>query len=127
MAQLHTRYIFATGAWCALIFYLSSVQDPPDPGLSIPYLDKVAHALLYAGLTATLAYGIRESNEAPGVFVQWCVPVLFALVYGVTDELHQVFVPMRTWELSDLIADGSGAILAQVLYAAWLWQRPKPQ
>lgn len=127
MGQLQTRYIVATAAWCGLIFYVSSITDPPDPGVSLPYLDKAVHMLLYAGLTATLSYGIRKSNETPGPWVQWVVPVVFAVVYGFTDELHQLYVPNRGWENADIVADGAGAVLAQLAHAVWFWRRPAQQ
>jgi VanZ family protein len=42
--------------------------------------------------------------------------VLATSVYGATDELHQLFVPQRSTELSDVVADSLGAALA-----AWVW------
>ena len=122
MGQLHTRYILLTATYCAGIFYLSSLSEPPDPGISIPYLDKFVHALLYAGLAATVSIGIRRSNETVQPWVQMWIPVTFATAYGVMDEVHQMFVPNRDWELSDLIADAVGAGLAQLALVHGLWR-----
>jgi len=48
--------------------------------------------------------------------------VLASTVYGVTDEVHQRFVPGRTADLLDLAADAVGATIAAVgaLAARWL-------
>ena len=37
-----------------------------------------------------------------------------ALLYGVTDELHQSFVPDRTGKAADLVWDGAGALIGVV-------------
>jgi VanZ family protein len=38
-------------------------------------------------------------------------------VYGATDEWHQAFVPLRTSDVRDWIADTTGGALAILLYA----------
>jgi len=37
--------------------------------------------------------------------------LLASILYGATDEFHQVFVPGRTPEIYDLVADGVGALI----------------
>lgn len=120
--QLKLRYIVLIGAYCAGIFYLSSLSDPPDPAISIPLRDKLVHAVLYGGLAATTSIGIRRSNETVRPWVQWWVPIVFAVLYGITDEAHQLFVPNRTWEFSDLLADVIGAAVAQAVLVGVLWR-----
>lgn len=124
MGELKNRYIALIGAYCAGIFYLSSISDPPDPGISLPLMDKLVHMVLYGGLAATVSIGIRRSNETVKPWVQWWVPIVFAVAYGVTDELHQVFVPNRGWQLSDLVADALGAVVAQVILVRGVWRAP---
>ncbi len=125
MGELKAPYILVTGLYCALIFYLSSLSDPPDPGFHFPGLDKVVHLILYAGLAATVSVGIYRSNETVKQGVQFWVPVVFALLYGLTDEIHQIFVPNRSFEWADLLADLCGALLVQALFIGFLnHQRP---
>lgn len=35
--------------------------------------------------------------------------LLISILYGISDEIHQMFVPMRTPDMMDLLADGIGA------------------
>ncbi len=42
--------------------------------------------------------------------------VCLAVVYGLTDELHQYFVPGREVEFLDILADGTGAFLGQMVF-----------
>ena len=97
------------GAYMALIFWLSSMSAPPSPG---PINDKLLHFLFYAGLAAVTlratAGGRLTGLTAPAALLAW----LIATAYGVTDEFHQSFVPRRSPEIADLVADALGAAAA---------------
>lgn len=84
-----------------LLFLLSHQPDVADPFDFPDWLpvDKLAHAGLYAVLGA-LFYLAGLSPLAA---------VMITGLYGVTDELHQAFVPGRQPELLDLLADIVGA------------------
>ena len=96
----------------ALIFAVSSISNPPDLSTSIG--DKGAHGLLYVGLAAlivrALAGGWRPFGGGIAV-----AAVVYSTLYGVSDELHQLFVPNRTADVADLAADAVGAVVAVVL------------
>lgn len=103
--------------YAAIIFSLSSASHLPDlpRGLS----DKGAHLLLYCGFGFLIARALAGGLGRPVPL--WVLPfvVLLAVAYGVSDELHQLFVPRRHFDLLDLAADAIGASLgAGVL---WLW------
>jgi VanZ family protein len=49
--------------------------------------------------------------------------VLFSTAYGLTDEIHQHFVPPRQMDGLDLLADASGAALAAVIMYAGIIRR----
>jgi VanZ family protein len=102
--------------YCALIFALSSVSSVPTlpGGLS----DKVAHALLYSGLGLLVARA-ASGGVRPASFRVLLVVVGFAAVYGLSDEVHQLFVPRRQFDLRDLLADVTGAAFGAGVW--WLW------
>jgi VanZ family protein len=50
------------------------------------------------------------------------LPVAIALLYGITDEWHQSYVPGRSPDVRDVVADTVGAVLA-MLVVAWLVRR----
>jgi VanZ family protein len=95
----------------ALIFTASSrsrVAGPP-----VVYFDKYAHFFVY-GLLGTLLVRALQGRRGAA----WAALALASL-YGVSDEFHQHFVPGRSCEVGDWIADTSGAALAILLYATW--------
>jgi VanZ family protein len=103
--------------YCALIFALSSVSSVPalPGGMS----DKVAHALLYSGLGFLVARGVSGGVAYSPSMRHAAVVIGFAAAYGLSDEVHQLFVPMRQFDLKDLSADVVGAALGTAAW--WLW------
>ena len=99
--------------YCVAIFLLSSLSVENLPPLNTPESDKVAHALLFGGLALTLGWGIRRAHPKASIRLVFLIPVVFASLFGATDELHQVFVPTRNADWWDLAADALGATLAQ--------------
>jgi VanZ family protein len=89
----------------AVIFYLSSLQDPL-PALTARVWDKSLHLVEYGGLGALLLLALRASAVAPRRAVLGAVAA--ASLYGATDELHQAFVPGRTCDARDWAADSVG-------------------
>ncbi len=114
-----------TVCYCAGIFWLSSRPAPPTPIQRFPGDDKVAHALLYAGLTAVVSVGMHRSGKSSARRVFY-LPLLFAMLYGITDELHQHFVPPRTCDFFDWCADATGALLIQLALFRWAWKARVP-
>lgn len=97
--------------YCAFIFYLSSQSNISGPSW-IP--DKVAHLALYSGLgwlTARCSAGYGSSR-----IKVWISAWAFCLIYGISDEFHQYFVPGRTAEVGDVIADMLGGLVGAAAY-----------
>ena len=95
-------------AWAGVIFYLSSRSRIPGPDVS--GIDKVAHFGAYALLLWLLAYATERSR------LPLALAVVLALLYGVSDELHQMFVPGRSPDVLDWFADAAGIAAATFLY-----------
>lgn len=99
-------------AYAAVIFALSSrtISGGPD----IPGLDKVVHFTLYGGLALLCA---RAVNAYVGERLKAAYAgVVLALLYGISDEVHQSFTPGRQPDVYDWVADTLGAI---VFVTAW--------
>lgn len=117
-------YYIACLLYCAMIFWLSNQPDPPSPEIGLPHLDKVAHAILFGGLAALVSLGLHRSGRPHRASVYHLAPVLAVLAYGAFDEIHQYFVPPRTPDILDLVADVTGGLLAQEICRAWFPRWP---
>jgi VanZ family protein len=118
------RQIVAWGPaalWAATIFALSSV-----PGSSLPMLpgqtDKLVHGTVYAILGTLCFRAIAMTwtwTRRPAV----AIATLLALLYGISDELHQAFTHGRTPDWRDGLADVIGGFAGALVYAAVLARR----
>ncbi len=105
-------------AWMGLIFLLSAQPDLPHPetGWADLLLSSGAHALVFGMLALLWA---RALGKRP-----WTWPAAFALtvLYALSDEFHQAFVPGRHPDALDLLWDGVGALLGLFVWS-WLTRR----
>lgn len=73
------------------------------------FVRETAHLAEYA-ILGFLVSGFMATLEVKRA-VQFSVPPLWCLAYAVTDEVHQLFVDGRAFQLLDLLIDCSGGIL----------------
>ena len=97
-------------AWASAIFVVSSLSFAPQPDL-IPHADKIAHMLIYAILSLLTFRALHQGQGLPP-WTSAVLAVVVASLYGVTDELHQYFVPDRKTDVLDWLADTAGACAA---------------
>ena len=101
--------------WAALLFWLSAQERFGDLPHAFRGQDKVIHACAYLVLAALLLLG--DGGPEGRRAWRWAAVAAF---YGITDELHQMFVPGRSADVLDFLADAAGAVLAVAL---WLHYR----
>jgi VanZ family protein len=93
-----------------MIWFLSSQSVLPTPK-GILGFDKVQHLLAYAvfAVAAGLWISLKQWKKTPFKCMVWIVIIVAA--YGISDEVHQSFVPGRDCNVWDWVADTIGAIL----------------
>ena len=98
-------------AWMGVIFAFSA--QPRDVlNFGQPLLvSKLAHVSEYA-ILAWLFQWALDNRRA------WRLAWLLAVLYAVTDEFHQSFVPGRTSTVADVMIDALGAAIG-LAAAAW--------
>jgi len=131
MPKYGPLWIVLTLAYCSVIFYLSSLPDrdlPAPAWLDWSGSDKAVHMVIFGGLAGLVSVGLRRSNPAPvSRRLLFLGPVLFAVLYGISDEFHQAFVPMRSPDALDLLADAAGATIIAGIYTAWAAHSARPK
>jgi len=118
-------------AWGLMIFMLSTssfsavntskIIDPilrwVIPGITAASVD-VCHMLIRKAAHFT-EYGILFWLLVRGPMAQRpYLALMLCIVYALTDEGHQVFVPGRTASLYDVALDGTGALFSHFLTTA---------
>lgn len=93
-------YIFPV-LWTALISILSSIPGSDLPDVPFAGFDKVAHLGLYLVLGFLWASAVKS---------KFLLTILLGASYGALDEVHQIFVPLRTFSVFDILFDGIGVV-----------------
>ena len=104
------RYWLPALCWMALIFFLSSLQGSSlsDFGSLDFFVKKGAHVTEYAILYLLLFrafYTVMASRKA------LIVSAIIGVLYAVSDEYHQTFVPLRDGRVRDVVIDSIGIFL----------------
>ncbi|BDG01576.1 VanZ family protein [Anaeromyxobacter oryzae] len=109
-------------AYAAAIFWVSNQSNPfPFVPSGILSHDKLLHAGAYAGLAFLVRLALAGTRlRRPAALA---VALAIASLYGVSDELHQLFVPNRQCDVWDWAADTLGALAGAAVAAAFLRRR----
>ena len=111
------RYIPAL-LWMIVIFILSH-QTGSELNSYIPWVQRwfpwldsfnAGHFVSYFLLAILIWWGIASHRWSVSILV-----VLLCVIYGLTDEYHQSFVPGRTPDIEDIRNDAIGAALAMIV------------
>jgi VanZ family protein len=113
--------------WAATIFILSSLPGSAFPRTDVPSADKLVHLGLYAMMGALCARGLVLGTAAMSDGRRRRLLVMFAaaalaVLYGVSDEIHQLFVIGRSADWRDAVADACGGLLGSAI-TVQLWDR----
>lgn len=118
-ASHFAKYQLPLLAWILIIFGLSAIPNVPTIHFIIAP-DKIVHASIYFVLCLLARRAFFEQDRFPwlkrhAIFSA----ILFTILYGIGDEIHQIYVPGRTPDIFDALADALGGLL----FVGWFWAR----
>lgn len=104
--------------WCTIIFIFSSI-----PHLKIEILGfwdfvlrKIVHITEYFILVVLfLRAFVKTTNLKKSSVYFWSI--FLSIVYAITDEYHQHFVPGRHFAITDILIDSIGVSLGSIFFA----------
>ncbi len=91
-----------------LIFFLSSISFKGQA--SIPFLDKGMHLVEFGFLGFFLSLGYFLSLKS-SLRIKFVFTAASGILLGCLDEIHQYFVPDRSFEVMDMLADSIGVFI----------------
>lgn len=111
--------LFPALGWMLIIFYLSSLQSLELTGELSAYdliLRKMAHVTEF-GILVILFYWafLPTLGHSKNLILSFVLSIL----YAVSDEIHQLFVPTREGKLVDILIDSLGILLATGIVQYW--------
>jgi VanZ family protein len=100
-----------------VLFILSSIPYPPPVILNVSYEDLIMHAIAYSAfgffVARALYYQKSRSRFRENLLL---FTFLVGTVYGISDEIHQYFVPGRVSDILDVLADVVGTLIGFALF-----------
>lgn len=120
--RLWAPFIF----WLVLIFALSAYPKALIPQGKYISWDKLAHMAEYSVLGWLTARALLYSG------IGWLsrhyvwITIAFGVLYGASDEWHQLYVKGRYASVYDVMADVIGVIIGRFVFAYWLRKKAAP-
>ncbi|MBD3389149.1 MAG: hypothetical protein GF416_08650 [Candidatus Altiarchaeales archaeon] len=111
MSERRHLNVLAALSYMSVIFIISSIPSSGIPGGVSPY-SGFFHFMEYF-ILAILLFPIFYNNSNRLFYV-----LFIATFYGVTDEIHQFFVPGRVFSTVDMFLDLAGATAG--VFVCWL-------
>ena len=127
------RKIYVSISWIlvavcmGIIFWLSAQTAKESSGLSGSFIQAIlqwlgveieqevirtcAHCLEFMGLSLLIfnaTYTTWETKFTP------LIAFAGTVFYALTDEIHQIFVPGRAFQISDILVDSTGALIGVI-------------
>lgn len=87
-----------------MIFIASSISFEEGPSL-FPNMDKLVHFVEFGVLGMLYFIAINKTSRITSKSLLFLISVLLTGLYGLSDEVHQLFVPFREFSLYDILAD----------------------
>lgn len=103
----------STGLMHVLLQYIERIAVV-DEGFFHHIIRKIAHLFAYfiLGILAMFAFEKQKWHS----LYQGIIAYIICVLYAMSDEIHQLFVPGRSGEIGDVGIDASGALLGILLY-----------
>ncbi len=120
-AWLFLKYWGPVFFYCSIIVFLSSQSYPSQhlPSFLYSMSDKLLHGLEY-GVLGILLYRAFHRTNRPLRSIS--LAIICAVGFGMSDEIHQWFVPNRQIDIWDLLADTLGA---SIFIGLWVFLTKK--
>ncbi|NOY94493.1 MAG: antibiotic resistance protein VanZ [Deltaproteobacteria bacterium] len=111
--------------WSPALLFMASIWVLSSMTLVVPLValfplrDKGVHFCVYATLSVLVIRAARITWPRRSALRVAAFGAFVTILWGLSDELHQAFVPGRSSELLDLLADALGATAGAILISAF--------
>jgi len=113
LLEKHNKFSWLAVILIAIaIFYISSLDLSRIKTTGLNYKSFLYHFLAFFFLAFFLLPPLVKGRKKNLIFLA----VIIAVFYGISDEIHQLFVPYRFFSFADILTDSAGVLLASLSY-----------
>ena len=95
-----------------IVNIISNIFNIENVKLLSLIIRKLAHFTEYL-ILGTLVINMFTKNNAKKTYL---LSILLCIIYAISDEIHQIFVPGRACQLKDILIDSVGSITGIYLF-----------
>ena len=104
------RYLVLSIAWVFFTFYLLIIYSHKESStISFSFLDKVVHFILFFIQSILITNTLYEYSDRNNRIIL-IASIILLLLFGLIIEIQQIYLPYRTFEIMDLIANFVGVL-----------------
>ena len=100
---------------------IAGIVEKTDPNIDDTNIRKFnriirknAHFFAYLVLGILTFNGLKDSGIAGGR--GFILALIVCILYAISDEIHQLFIPGRSGQVTDVVIDGMGSLVGVILY-----------
>ena len=104
-------YLLPVIVYMGLIFVMSSIPNQylvPERSLGFSVPQGIKHAAEYFVLSVLLFRALVQGKT--DIMTTFLLVVILSTIYGITDEIHQAFVPTRFFSFYDMAFNFFGSV-----------------
>lgn len=109
-------------AWCVFVYTASSIPSKNIPALGAN-VDKIIHFGVYGVLCWLAHVAFHHQQNIALRRYSLLAAVAFTVIFGLSDEFHQLYTPGRSAELLDIAADTFGGVVYSAIYFRFRFYR----
>ena len=94
------------------IYYFSTLQGGTGTGGNI-WLTRIYHFVVFFLFAFFLFLSIKKNRKIKVSYV--IITLITSILYAISDEIHQIFVPLRDASIRDIIIDTLGICVAIII------------
>jgi len=96
-----------------IIFYVSSLIFSGSGG-STSYIGYVYHFTAFSYLALFLLISLTNGKYSTNLII---LGIILAILYGISDEIHQYFIPGRDSSIKDILINSIGILITGIAYS----------
>jgi VanZ family protein len=106
--------------WSLVILWIICIPGssiPETPFIYIPHFDKIVHAFIFGVFAFLINFGLYRQKNSFLRRNHYTITMIAGVLYGVITEWIQLsFIPGRSGELMDWVADVAGTIAGIMIF-----------
>lgn len=95
-----------------IVNIISNILNIENARLLSLIIRKLAHFTEYL-ILGFLTINMLNKND---ISKKYLISILICIIYATSDEIHQIFVPGRAYQIRDILIDSMGSITGVYLY-----------